>query len=57
MPLDGSPLSEMALPTALELLRDNLDATVILLRATEATTLRGLNSLSVVACVASWWNE
>jgi len=41
VPLDGSLLAEMALPTAIELLRDNPDATLILLRAAEATTLPG----------------
>lgn len=43
VPLDGSPLAEMALPTAIELLRDSPDATLILLRAAEATTLPGVD--------------
>jgi nucleotide-binding universal stress UspA family protein len=43
VPLDGSPLAEMALPTAVVLLRDSPDATLILLRAAEATTLPGID--------------
>jgi nucleotide-binding universal stress UspA family protein len=43
VPLDGSPLAEMALPTAIELLRDSPDATLVLLRAAEATTLPGVD--------------
>ena len=43
VPLDGSLLAEMALPTAIELFRDNPDATLILLRAAEATTLPGVD--------------
>jgi nucleotide-binding universal stress UspA family protein len=43
VPLDGSPLAEMALPTAIELLRDSPDAILILLRAAEATTLPGMD--------------
>jgi nucleotide-binding universal stress UspA family protein len=41
VPLDGSPLAEMAIPKALELLSDRPGATLILLRAVEATTLPG----------------
>jgi nucleotide-binding universal stress UspA family protein len=43
VPLDGSPLAEMALPTAIELLGDRPDATLILLRAAEARTLPGID--------------
>ena len=39
VPLDGSLAAEAALPKAVELIRKNDDATLILLRATEATTL------------------
>ena len=31
VPLDGSPLAEKALPTAIELLRDSPDGTLVLL--------------------------
>jgi nucleotide-binding universal stress UspA family protein len=41
VPLDGSALAEMALPKALELLSDGPGATLILLRAAEASTLPG----------------
>src|SRR5438132_11727553 len=39
VPLDGSRIAEAALSKAVELIRKNDDATLILLRATEATTL------------------
>jgi nucleotide-binding universal stress UspA family protein len=39
VPLDGSPLAEMALPKATALLSDSPSATLILLRAVEAPTL------------------
>jgi len=39
VPLDGSLIAEAALPKAAELIRKNDDATLTLLRATEATTL------------------
>ena len=39
VPLDSSLAAEAALPKAVELIRKNDDATLILLRATEATTL------------------
>jgi nucleotide-binding universal stress UspA family protein len=39
VPLDGSLIAEAALPKAVELIKENDDATLILLRATEATTL------------------
>ena len=43
VPLDGSPLAEIALPQALAVLRDSPSATLILLRAAEATTLPGVD--------------
>ena len=43
VPLDGSPLAEMALPTAIELLRDSPDATLVLVRAVKARTLPGVD--------------
>jgi nucleotide-binding universal stress UspA family protein len=45
VPLDGSPLAEMVLPTAIELLRDSPDATLILLRAVVVTTLPGIDPI------------
>lgn len=39
VPLDGSLIAEAALPKAVELIRENDDATLILLRATEAMAL------------------
>jgi len=39
VPLDGSLIAEAALRKAAELIRKNDDATLILLRATEAATL------------------
>jgi nucleotide-binding universal stress UspA family protein len=41
VPLDGSPLAETALGPALELAAANPDATLVLMRAAEATTLPG----------------
>lgn len=41
VPLDGSPLAEAALPTALEILGDNPGASLVLLRAAEASSLPG----------------
>jgi nucleotide-binding universal stress UspA family protein len=43
VPLDGSPLAEMALPMAIRLLSDKPDATLILLRAAEARALPGID--------------
>src|SRR5437763_8232944 len=43
VPLDGSPLAEIDLPQALAVLRDSPSATLILLRAAEATTLPGVD--------------
>ena len=41
VPLDGSPLAEMALPPAIEALSDRPGATLILMRATETSSLPG----------------
>jgi nucleotide-binding universal stress UspA family protein len=41
VPLDGSPLAEAALPTALALLCEQPGTTLMLLRAAEATTILG----------------
>jgi len=43
VPLDGSVFAEAALPKAVELLRSNDKASLILLRAAEATTLPGVD--------------
>ena len=43
VPLDGSLFAEAALPKAVELIRNNDEATLILLRAAEATTLPGVD--------------
>ena len=43
VPLDGSPLAETVLPTAIQLLRDSPEATLVLLRAVAATTLPGID--------------
>ena len=51
VPLDGSPLAEMALPKALELLSDRPGATLILLRAAEATTLPGIDPIDAQVAV------
>jgi nucleotide-binding universal stress UspA family protein len=51
VPLDGSPLAEMALPTAIQLLRDSTDATLVLLRAVEATTLPGIAPIEAQVAV------
>ena len=51
VPLDGSPLAEMVLPTAIELLRDSPDATLILLRAVEALPDRHPGEAVVVVIV------
>ncbi len=46
VPLDGSPLAEAALPMAEEVLRDNPDATLVLMRAAWATALPGVDPIS-----------
>ena len=51
VPLDGSPLAEMALPKAVELLSDRPGATLILLRAAEARTLPGVDPVDAQATV------
>jgi nucleotide-binding universal stress UspA family protein len=51
VPLDGSPLAEMALPKALELLSDRPGATLILLRAAEATTVPGIDAVEAQVAV------
>ena len=43
VPLDGSPFAEAALPKAVELIRTKARATLILLRAAEATTCPGVD--------------
>jgi nucleotide-binding universal stress UspA family protein len=43
VPLDGSLFAEAALPKAVELIRNNDKATLILLRAAEAATLPGVD--------------
>ena len=43
VPLDGSPLSETALPTAIEALSDRPGATLILMRAAEIPSLPGVD--------------
>lgn len=43
VPLDGSPFAEAALPKAAELIRNDGEATLILLRAAEATPLPGVD--------------
>jgi nucleotide-binding universal stress UspA family protein len=47
VPLDGSPLAEIALPKALELLSDAPGSTLMLLRAVEACTLPGVDPIDV----------
>jgi len=51
VPLDGSPLAERALPTALELLSDGPGATLILLRAAEAHILPGTDPIEAQVAV------
>ena len=43
VPLDGSLFAEAALPKAVELIRNNDEATLVLLRAAEAATLPGVD--------------
>src|SRR5687767_384413 len=45
IPLDGSRFAEAALPKAMELVRNNHDATLILLRAAEARTFPGVDPI------------
>lgn len=51
IPLDGSRFAEAALPKAVELVRNNPDATLILLRATEATSFPGIDPIDAQASV------
>src|SRR5689334_2421987 len=51
VPLDGSPLAEMALPKALELLSDAPGSRLILLRAVEACTLPGVDPIDAQVSV------
>ena len=51
VPLDGSHLAEAALPKAMELIRDNAEATLILLRAAEATTVPGADPIDAQVSV------
>ena len=45
VPLDGSRVAEAALPKAVELIRDNSCATLILLRAAKATACPGVDPI------------
>jgi nucleotide-binding universal stress UspA family protein len=51
VPLDGSPFSEIALPTAIEALSDRPGATLILMRATDTSSRAGsdMSDAQVVA--------
>ena len=49
VPLDGSQLAEMALPTAVELLSNAPGATIILLRAAETRSLPGVDPVDAQA--------
>lgn len=51
IPLDGSRFAEAALPRAVELVRNNPEATLILLRATEATTFPGVDPIDAQVSV------
>jgi nucleotide-binding universal stress UspA family protein len=51
IPLDGSRLAEAALPKAVELVSNNPDATLILLRAAEATTFPGVDPIDAQVSV------
>ena len=51
IPLDGSRFAEAALPKAVELVSNNPDATLILLRAAEATTLPGVDPIDAQVSV------
>jgi nucleotide-binding universal stress UspA family protein len=44
VPLDGSPLAEMALPIAIEALSDRPGATLILVRTAETSSLAGVDT-------------
>jgi len=51
VPLDGSLLAEAALPKAVELIGSNDEATLILLRAAEATTVPGVDPIGAQVAV------
>ncbi len=51
IPLDGSRFAETALPKAMELLSNNPDATLILLRAVEARTFPGVDPIDAQVSV------
>ena len=51
IPLDGSRFAEAALPKAIELVRNNPDATLILLRAAEARTFPGVDPIDAQVSV------
>ena len=51
VPLDGSRLAEAALPKAAELVRNNPHATLILLRAAEATIFPGADPIDAQVAV------
>jgi nucleotide-binding universal stress UspA family protein len=51
IPLDGSRFAEAALPKAEELVRGNPDATLILLRAAEATVFPGVDPIEAQVSV------
>jgi nucleotide-binding universal stress UspA family protein len=51
IPLDGSRVAEAALTKAVELVRNNPDATLILLRAAEATTFPGVDPIDAQVSV------
>lgn len=51
VPLDGSPLAEIALPKAVELLSTGPGATLILLRAVETRTLPGIDPIEAQMAV------
>jgi nucleotide-binding universal stress UspA family protein len=51
IPLDGSRFAEAALPKAMELVSNNPDATLILLRAAEATTFPGVDPIDAQVSV------
>jgi nucleotide-binding universal stress UspA family protein len=51
IPLDGSRLAEAALPKAVELVSNNLNATLILLRAAEATSFPGVDPIDAQVSV------
>ncbi|HET9490695.1 MAG TPA: universal stress protein [Methylomirabilota bacterium] len=51
VPLDGSPLAEVAVAKAVEVVKDNPGASLILLRAAEATTLPGADPIDAQVAV------